>query len=87
MHRISIIGALTGSPILNCNGKLSVVFTVEVTDGTPKSKPIFYDVIAFGTNARFISTHANKGTQIMVVGKPLITNNKDSNLAARSLQP
>ena len=82
MHRISIVGKLTGNPILNCNGKLSATFTVEITDNIAK-KSIFYDVIAFGTNARFISTHASAGTQIMVVGKPLIANDKGGITGAR----
>jgi single-stranded DNA-binding protein len=80
MHRISIIGKLTSNPVLNCNGKLSSTFTVEVMAHTKNSKTIFYNVTACGTNARFVLIHAHMGTQVMVVGTPIVASNYENSI-------
>lgn len=75
MNRVTLIGRLTRDPELKktTTGKSVVNFSIAVnkrikpTDGSPDAD--FFNVVAWGQTAEFVSNYINKGRLVSVDGR------------------
>lgn len=75
MNNIKLLGRLTKNPELKktSGGRNYAWFTVAVPRGNDRNKADFIRCVAFDKLAEAISTHCQKGRQILVDGRLEIT--------------